>query len=619
MSHPLTVFRPPPPPAVLPPASSVVAPPAVADESSTTDGEISVAAEIAALSREMERIHLQYREIVNAHRLVDDGGDVVMPTSATSGQAIVGGSSSPDLSFRSPARSVPRMGTRVEPVSSATGGGCCGSPRASRQPRATDGSSPRRTRTAASAERSRYPSGSSPLTASVNCSGAKSSTHSDLERRQTGSAGGDGVTGSPCSTSSSTKTSAQHGQHHYPRRSGQRAWNSDDGMAPTNECEVRAGLGTSAALPPASAANLQTVYSQYADVMYTNAANLQHTIALQQNLFQQQLAERQRFESSSYHLTPSCTSAPVQSETTTGHPLMQRAISMQTEHYHTTAANGNACQVGGGTVTGNGDAGGVSMEWVVKRRSDGTRYVTRRPRTNGTGPTCAAHTASGNQHQQQQSKQHQQHRRRRLAVMLREERARQLEIARRAAAVAAAVDNGGGGYGCGGTTTDDDAASEMKLGRYWTRDERRQHIQRRRERDQQLLLLRQRRLQEALSLQATGVNGHLGSTVVSSVTEADNGGNSAGEMPPRSVCPATCFMPIGSSSSAAAQRRSGIRTTSKQRLVCGPGQSGGGGTAAAPIDDFHVVQEMVLAAVTGNNGHRHGRDAAKQLLSVTTV
>jgi len=78
------------------------------------------------------------------------------------------------------------------------------------------------------------------------------------------------------------------------------------------------------------------------------------------------------------------------------------------------------------------------MEWVVKRRPDGSRYIVRRPRL-----------------------------RRRLL----RERARQLDQERRAAA---------------GTTTDDDgAASELKHGRYWTREERRrQHVQRRRQRDE---------------------------------------------------------------------------------------------------------------------------------------
>ncbi|KAG7252384.1 hypothetical protein CRUP_018566 [Coryphaenoides rupestris] len=69
------------------------------------------------------------------------------------------------------------------------------------------------------------------------------------------------------------------------------------------------------------------------------------------------------------------------------------------------------------------------MEWKVKIRSDGTRYVAKRPVRD------------------------------RLlkerALKIREERS--------------------------GTTTDDDAASEMKQGRYWSREERKQQLLRARE------------------------------------------------------------------------------------------------------------------------------------------
>jgi len=65
-----------------------------------------------------------------------------------------------------------------------------------------------------------------------------------------------------------------------------------------------------------------------------------------------------------------------------------------------------------------------NMEWVVKRRSDGTRYIMKRPRK----------------------------------VML-NQRKQKLEIER-----------------CG-MTTDDDAMSELKVGRYWSKEDRRRHLQ----------------------------------------------------------------------------------------------------------------------------------------------
>ena len=50
---------------------------APAPTNSGVGGEISVAAEIAALSREMEKIQLQYREIVNAHMIPLDSAKKV--------------------------------------------------------------------------------------------------------------------------------------------------------------------------------------------------------------------------------------------------------------------------------------------------------------------------------------------------------------------------------------------------------------------------------------------------------------------------------------------------------------------------------------------------------------
>nr|XP_033781765.1 E3 ubiquitin-protein ligase PDZRN3 isoform X2 [Geotrypetes seraphini]XP_033781766.1 E3 ubiquitin-protein ligase PDZRN3 isoform X2 [Geotrypetes seraphini] len=66
------------------------------------------------------------------------------------------------------------------------------------------------------------------------------------------------------------------------------------------------------------------------------------------------------------------------------------------------------------------------MEWKVKVRSDGTRYITKRPVRDRLL--------------------------RERALRIKEERS--------------------------GMTTDDDAASEMKLGRYWSKEERKQHVRR---------------------------------------------------------------------------------------------------------------------------------------------
>ncbi|XP_036447383.1 E3 ubiquitin-protein ligase PDZRN3-B [Colossoma macropomum] len=81
------------------------------------------------------------------------------------------------------------------------------------------------------------------------------------------------------------------------------------------------------------------------------------------------------------------------------------------------------------------------MEWKVKIRSDGTRYITKRP----------------------------------AREQLLRERALRVREERR------------------GMTTDDDAASELKMGRYWSKEERKQHAVRAKEQRQRRELIKQSR------------------------------------------------------------------------------------------------------------------------------
>ncbi|KAK8722144.1 hypothetical protein OTU49_012498, partial [Cherax quadricarinatus] len=142
-----------------------------------------------------------------------------------------------------------------------------------------------------------------------------------------------------------------------------------------------------------------------AQTMYTNAANLQQTIWLQQQLFRQALNRESTAPS-----TP----------TTSARGLPPRAPP-RTPHDQP-----------------------VKMEWKVKRRPDGTRYITQRPVRN---------------------------------KMLKE---RALKINEERA----------------GLTTDDDAVSEMKLGRYWSREERKRHLEKERERRRRHELFRRQQQQQ---------------------------------------------------------------------------------------------------------------------------
>ncbi|XP_041746700.1 PDZ domain-containing RING finger protein 4-like isoform X1 [Coregonus clupeaformis] len=86
----------------------------------------------------------------------------------------------------------------------------------------------------------------------------------------------------------------------------------------------------------------------------------------------------------------------------------------------------------------------AKMEWKVKIRSDGTRYITKRPIRDKIL--------------------------RERALKIKEERS-------------------------GGMTTDDDAMSEMKMGRYWSKEERKQHLVRAKEQRRRREFMQQSRLE----------------------------------------------------------------------------------------------------------------------------
>lgn len=123
----------------------------------------------------------------------------------------------------------------------------------------------------------------------------------------------------------------------------------------------------------------QELYWRYADVMYTNPDNLKHTIAVQQALFRQQLD----------------------------------------------GSEARQLPAGGGSPSRPPDR---EMEWVIKRRADGSRYITRRPAKHPPG--------------------------------WRTERRRTAEERRRRQSI----------------ETTDDGRSDSKAGRYWTRNERRRQV-----------------------------------------------------------------------------------------------------------------------------------------------
>ena len=169
--------------------------------------------------------------------------------------------------------------------------------------------------------------------------------------------------------------------------------------------------------PAGDVVSLQDEYLRSANVMYTNHANLQHTIDVQQKIFQQQLCQQK------YHRSDRRPVVVSTSHTATSSPDGTRSLTV------TSTSTGDAQQQSPCiTAPSDGGGGGGSdgrMEWVIKRRPDGTRYVTRRP----------------------------------VRSRILKERAKKIAEER------------------SGLTTDDDAMSELKVGRYWTRDERKRQLE----------------------------------------------------------------------------------------------------------------------------------------------
>lgn len=112
----------------------------------------------------------------------------------------------------------------------------------------------------------------------------------------------------------------------------------------------------------------------------------------------------------------------------------QKLLLQQSKSSTLTRSNGSTETIAD-CATGNS-----TMEWVAKVRSDGTRYITRRP----------------------------------IRTKILKERKKKLENER-----------------CG-MTTDDDAMSELKTGRHWSREDRRRHLQKSREHQQRKAIMQQR-------------------------------------------------------------------------------------------------------------------------------
>ncbi|KAK0168635.1 hypothetical protein PV327_002413 [Microctonus hyperodae] len=160
--------------------------------------------------------------------------------------------------------------------------------------------------------------------------------------------------------------------------------------------------------------NRDRASSMNSEIMYTNIDNLERTMILQQQIFTQAINRK--------NITNR--EGRVKNSTSRG---KFRAPNLTQYHFI-----GSQQVRASTTLNTPEDKCDPRMEWKVKRRPDGTRYIARRTVRN---------RMLGN---------------------------RTLEISEERA----------------GQTTEDDTVSEIKLGRYWTKDERKRHIEHARHRKQ---------------------------------------------------------------------------------------------------------------------------------------
>nr|KAG5704605.1 hypothetical protein BaRGS_031869 [Batillaria attramentaria] len=380
------------------------------------DSEGSLERELAQLNKEMEDIQVECQEIVEAHLLKEQQRLFPHQLPGMDNGAVAGSGLKAGDTQRSP-RIVPRMGTRLDCIkhmqaleqfdlwsqhrrmalAAAAAAAANATPSVSS---GTGTSSSRSERDKDASTTSAYNTGescrSTPLTLELNvasdesekgfknsmlCLAPSAAPHSSSDtEKQTQTPTGK-------SRSSDSRTGSYSSED-----LGQSLRVAGSGVAEN----LRAGLSN-------QTESLQDLYMRSADIMYTNHANLQHTIAVQQKLFQQQLEQQKRLR-----FGKNAPSSPAGSQSLSG-----AALTLADDGKQQSPSN-----------TGQSDSGG-QMEWVVKRRPDGTRYITRRP----------------------------------VRSKILKERAKKITEER------------------SGMTTDDDAMSELKTGRYWSKEERKRHLE----------------------------------------------------------------------------------------------------------------------------------------------
>lgn len=182
-----------------------------------------------------------------------------------------------------------------------------------------------------------------------------------------------------------------------------------------------------------------------AETMYTNVANLQQTMLLQQRLFRQALCQNAAVYPSA-GTTPTSINASHKNFTA---PNLSQYQFVGSRHEITTGgATATSPKIHGanGTLALTAKVSNnpsnllsndeIKMEWKVKRRQDGTRYIVRRPIRNQTTSTKnRTRVVHSNQYDEMST-----------------------------------------------TTEDDGTVSETKIGRFWSKEDRKKHLEKSRDR-----------------------------------------------------------------------------------------------------------------------------------------
>ena len=410
------------------------------------DSESSIEREIAALNYEMEQIHLECQEIVDAHTREQHKVQKLPDGTAKA----AGGATAGDL-YRSP-RLVPRMGTRLDYLKQLHAGHENSPP----DPVWIRHEHLARTNPTVFQSMGLDPSSSGvstmdsnvrkqtkehnkdkdlSTTSAYNTGDSCRSTPLTLELQQGSDDSGKGHKSSmlclaaPTTAPGSTKPSHSDSERLVAAASQQtKEWCSDGdakaGVLSKSQSNSSVSRMSQTQEQTDGVATLQKLYAQYAEVMYTNQANLQHTIMVQQKLFQQQLMQRARQQAMNGSPAKDGSSTAPSSATATPSKCPAQEESTASPS-HSASYNTDQSPSKNDGAASSCNASGTQMEWVVKKRADGSRYITRRP----------------------------------VRSKLLKERAKKINDER------------------AGMTTDDDAVSELKIGRYWNKEERKRHLE----------------------------------------------------------------------------------------------------------------------------------------------